>query len=378
MIFVLAFLLLAAAIAVIQLGAFPSLARRKWAIAAGIVVLVLADIAAHGVAQRWHVGEEVAVLCSVAVIGLSMAVVPMALFVASSWAASRLLPAPLPAPGRGPTRRQVIEGAGCVAILGATGSTLGWGALRGRFDFRLEEVPVRIQGLPRALDGYVVAQVSDIHAGLHVGERILDDGLELVRRAKADLLVATGDLVDFDPSFAPLVARKLAGAAPRDGVVAILGNHDHYAGPAAVLRALRAGGITTLVNEGRVIRPADGGGFALLGVEDLWARRGGRKGPDLDRALAAVPEHLPRILLSHQPWTVDEWAGRVALQLSGHTHGGQINPVVRPADLFFPYVAGMYEVKGTSLYVNRGIGTVGPPARVGAPPEVTRFVLLAA
>lgn len=220
--------------------------------------------------------------------------------------------------------------------------------------------------------------MSDIHAGDQVGERTLDDGLALVRRAKADLLVATGDLVDYRASFAPFVARKLADAAPRDGVAVILGNHDHYAGATPVLAALRAAGLTTLVNEGRVLRPADGGGFALLGVEDLWARRGSRKGPDLERALEGVPEHLPRILLSHQPKSVDEWAGRVALQLSGHTHGGQINPGVRPADLFYPYVSGRYAVKGTTLYVNRGFGTVGPPARVGAPPEVTRFVLVAA
>ena len=76
--------------------------------------------------------------------------------------------------------------------------------------------------------------------------------------------------------------------------------------------------------------------------------------------------------------TVDAWPGRIALQLSGHTHGGQVNPGFRPADFFFRYVAGAYSVAGTTLYVNRGFGTVGPPARVGAPPEVTRLVLVAA
>jgi predicted MPP superfamily phosphohydrolase len=281
-------------------------------------------------------------------------------------------------PRTGLTRRQLVEGAGGVVVLASTGSTLAWGAVRGRFDFHLEEVPVRIAGLPRALDGYVIAQISDLHAGMNVPERTLDEGMDLVRRAKADLLVATGDLVDYNASFAPMVAGKLASVAPRDGVVAILGNHDHYAGADAVLSALRAAGVSTLVNQGRVIRPGDGGGFALLGVEDLWARVGRRKGPDLDRAIASVPADLPRILLSHQPKSVEEWAGRVALQLSGHTHGGQINPIVRPTELFFRYVAGMYEVRGTKLYVNRGFGTVGPPSRVGAPPEVTRFVLVAA
>ncbi|HEY5147238.1 MAG TPA: metallophosphoesterase, partial [Polyangiaceae bacterium] len=81
---------------------------------------------------------------------------------------------------------------------------------------------------------------------------------------------------------------------------------------------------------------------------------------------------------SHQPSTVDAWAGQVAVQLSGHTHGGQINPGFSPAGLFMKYVAGAYEVNGTTLYVNRGFGTVGAPSRVGVPPEVTRIVLVAA
>ena len=87
---------------------------------------------------------------------------------------------------------------------------------------------------------------------------------------------------------------------------------------------------------------------------------------------------LPRILLAHQPNYIRESAGQVALQLSGHTHGGQINPGFHPAALFLPYVAGRFEVGGTTLYVNRGFGVVGPPARIGAPPEVTKVVLVSA
>jgi predicted MPP superfamily phosphohydrolase len=276
------------------------------------------------------------------------------------------------------TRRQVVEAVGGVAILGTTGATLGWGAVVGRHEYELVELPVRIAALPRALDGYVIAQVSDLHTGNYVGERELDAGFERVRAAKPDLVVVTGDIVDFDPAYTPLVARKLADLAPRDGVFAILGNHDYYAGREKVLAGLRAAGITPLVNEGTVVRPRDHGGFALLGVDDRWAGRYGSAGPRLEDALAMVPDALPRILLSHQPVTVDRWAGKVALQLSGHTHGGQINPGFRPADLFMSYVSGLYRVGGTALYVNRGFGTVGPPSRVGAPPEITRIVLVAA
>jgi predicted MPP superfamily phosphohydrolase len=221
----------------------------------------------------------------------------------------------------------------------------------------------------------VIAQISDIHAGEFVGERELDLGLALARRARPDLIVVTGDLVDNDATFAPLVARRLVDLPARDGVFASLGNHDYYAGAERVRRAMRAAGISMLVDEGRVIRPSDGGGFALLGVDDLSSRRYGRMGPRLDRARSTVAPGPPRILLSHQPQTVDRWAGQVALQLSGHTHGGQINPGFVLGSIF-EYIAGRYTVGSTTLYVSRGFGTVGPPARVNAPPEVTRIVLV--
>jgi predicted MPP superfamily phosphohydrolase len=276
------------------------------------------------------------------------------------------------------TRRQVIETVGGAAIYGATGSMLGWGMIRGRHAFTLEEVPLRIPGLPRALDGYVIAQISDLHTGAFVADRELDEGLALVRAARPDLVVVTGDLVDFDAAFAPLVSSKLGELRARDGVTAILGNHDYYAGADEILEKLRGAGIDTLRDSGKIVRGDDGGGFALLGVDDLSSVRHGRAGPRLDLALASVPPDRPRILLSHQPASIDHWPGQVAAQLSGHTHGGQINPGFSPLGLFMKYVSGPYEVGGTTLYVNRGFGTVGAPARVGAPPEVTRFVLVSA
>ena len=213
---------------------------------------------------------------------------------------------------------------------------------------------MRIPGLPRALDGYTIAQISDIHIGLLVGERDIAPGLESLAGTKSDLVVVTGDVLDFDPQYIPAAAHALAKIRARDGVYAIYGNHDHYTGAAAVARALRGIGIDVLVNEGRVIRPGDGGGFALLGVDDLAARRfGSGEGPRLDRAMAMVPEDRARILLSHQPQTMDLWSGRVALQLSGHTHGGQFNPGFRPADLVMRYVAGRYDVGK--------LGAVGEP-----------------
>jgi predicted MPP superfamily phosphohydrolase len=361
--------------------AFPALARRRKAVALALVGLVLAQMVTRWTVVLWHFGGPVQTLLVVVLMTLGIAAVPIGVMHGLGWlaerAARRRRPAAPPTEGA-LSRRQLVEAAGGVAFLGATGSMIGWGAVRGRHAFELVEIPVRIAGLPRALDGYVIAQVSDLHAGNYIGERELDEGFERVRAARPDLVVATGDLVDFDPTFAPLVARKLAELAPRDGVFTCLGNHDDYAGAGRLLAALRAAGVTPLVNDGRVVRPRDGGGFALLGADEMASRSYGRDGPRLDAALATVPGSLPRILLSHRPQTVDRWPGKVALQLSGHTHGGQINPGFRPADLFMRYVSGLYRVEGTVLYVNRGFGTVGPPSRVGAPPEVTRIVLVAA
>lgn len=360
-------------------ASFPWLTRRRRTVAGVLAGMWVAQVVSH-----WLVGHDFAstaprMIVELAMMPLVIAAIPIGAFRLAVWAISRRdKPSEVVASGPAMTRRQVVEATTGVALIGATGSMLGWGMVRGRHAFELCEVPVRIVGLPRALDGYVIAQVSDIHGGLYVGERELDEGLDLVRKARPDLIVATGNLVDFDADFAPMVGRKLVDLAPRDGVFAVPGNHDYYADVDDVADALREAGVIMLVDDGLVIRPRDGGGFALLGVDDRWSTRYGRSGPRLAKAVSMVPRDLARVLLSHQPSTVDGWPGQVALQLSGHTHGGQINPGFRPADWFLDYVSGLYQVHGTTLYVNRGFGTVGTPSRVGAPPEVTRIVLLAA
>jgi predicted MPP superfamily phosphohydrolase len=279
------------------------------------------------------------------------------------------------------SRREALERAAGISIASATTAALGWGIVRGRHSFAIEEVPIKVVGWPRALDGYVIAQVSDIHMGPFVGERELAEGFELVRRIRPDLVVATGDLVDSEADeIDPLLAR-LRDAGARDGAFAILGNHDHYAGARAVAARIGRSTVRHLHNEGARIRAADGGGFALLGVDDLVGRRlrsQGYDGPDLGRALAGLRPDVPAILLAHQPAFFYESQGRIALQLSGHTHGGQINPGFRPSNAVMEFVAGRYERAGSTLYVNRGYGVTGPPARIGAPPEVTKIVIVAA
>lgn len=385
------------------LSTLSGAARAKWRrTVVGVAVLLSLLLGTARIVAMFH--ETTAVRSLVAVTMLELGAVWIALLpigvmtalvrVASALRRSRRSAArdaePTSAEGSPPpaleqplelTRRQAIERVAGVSLFGATTAALGWGMVRGRHVFALEEVVVRVRGWPRALDGYTIAQVSDVHVGTFVGDRELDEGFELVARVRPDLVIATGDLVDFESEAAGPLALRLLRTSARDGAYAILGNHDHYAGAAAVTARLRAAGVNVLVNESVRLRAGDGGGFALLGVDDMQGRRGrspGFAGPDLGAAGRGLSPELPRILLAHQPRYFDESAGRVALQLSGHTHGGQINPGFRPADLFMKYVAGRYEQGGSTLYVNRGFGVAGPPSRVGAPPEITKIVLVSA
>jgi predicted MPP superfamily phosphohydrolase len=276
-------------------------------------------------------------------------------------------------------REMVVRTATGVALAAGVGST-AYGALFGRHDWQLETVSLPVPGLPAALDGFTLVQLSDVHIGTYVGDKELRAAEALARDAHADVLVLTGDLLDHDPRYAPQLARwvrRLATITP-GGVLMIPGNHDYYSGVDEVLAAVRAGGGRTLVNEGVVLGDR-GARFALLGVDDLWARSEGR-GPDLAAAIATVPRELPRVLLAHNPAFFPEAAPHVAVQLSGHTHGGQVNVGDPVTGLVLPYgyVRGVYRRAGATLYVNRGFGTAGPPARVGSPPEVTRVVLTAA
>jgi hypothetical protein len=284
-------------------------------------------------------------------------------------------------PARPGTRREFLERAALGSSALVASSCSLYGVLEGRHDYRIEEVPLRIAGLKPALDGFTIAQLSDIHIGDEVGEKELARAWDLVAQCKADLIVLTGDLLDSDPRYAPVLGRfvrRLSGLAPK-GVVGITGNHDFYAGVDAVVGTLQRAGARVLRNEGLVQGDA-GASFALLGVDDVTAPRFDEGvGPDLDAALRSVPQSadVPRVLLCHNPSYFETAAGRVEAQLSGHTHGGQIRLGISPADLFLSHgwVRGRYEFRGSELYVNRGFGTVGPPARIGAPPEVTRLVL---
>lgn len=270
-------------------------------------------------------------------------------------------------------RRAFLGRAAAGGALFVGGSSSFYGALFGRHDYQLEEVAVPVRGLARALDGFTIVQLSDIHFGMFVGEPELRAAVALVRRARPDLVVVTGDMLDHDVRFAPLLGKLVRALEPlaRYGVAVVPGNHDYYAGIDDVLATARAAGAAVLRNSARVIGDR-AGAFALVGVDDLWARRlATGRGPDLHRALSMAPAGLARVLLCHNPAYFPEAAGEVALQLSGHTHGGQIWPWGYLVRLTQPYLRGLARHGPTQIYVSCGTGYWGPPMRLGARPEIT-------
>jgi uncharacterized protein len=282
-----------------------------------------------------------------------------------------------------------------IAVL-VSGTVLGVVAvLSARLPVGVHTVAVQLARWPAELSGYSVVQISDVHVGETVGKGFVES---LVRRANAqnpDMIVITGDLVDGSVNdLAPLVA-PLASLHARDGVWFVTGNHEYYSGAPAWIEHLRTLGIRVLRNERVPIRGEKG--FDLAGTDDYAARgfgQGGEQGhgqedeladgqadgqgqgQDIPRALAGRDPRRPVILLAHQPRSFPEaTALGVDLQVSGHTHGGQIFPMHYLTGLFQPYLAGLHRRGDSMIYVSRGAGYWGPPMRLGAPPEITRIVL---
>lgn len=289
----------------------------------------------------------------------------------------RAVPEADDAPAAPARRAFVAQVASAGAISLGVGASL-YGTVIGRRDYTVETVPIRLAKLPRTLDGFTIVQLSDIHVGTFVGEHELSRARELVRDARPDLVVMTGDLLDHDLHYAPTLARfaRSLRSHARHGVYAIPGNHDHYAGAPTVLRRLREAGTEVLLN--RNVRIGSGrDAFVLAGIDDVAGARFGSEGPRLEQAFADAPEELARVLLSHNPVYFPHSFRHADLTLSGHTHGGQITLFINPAELVLRHglVRGHYDFDGSQLYVNRGFGTAGPPTRVGSPPEITRLVL---
>ena len=260
-----------------------------------------------------------------------------------------------------------------LAVALAAGAAGLWSALRPP---QLRRVQFEIAGWPRALDGYRIVQLSDLHFGALIGRRFAEQLAARVSELAPDLVAVTGDLADGDAARLAGEVEPLAGLRARDGVYFVTGNHDHYSGASAWAARAAALGMRVLRNERVRIRGEQG--FDLVGVDDHRGGFAGGPREDLPRALAGRDASRPAILLAHDPSTFKR-ARREAidLQLSGHTHGGQIWPFRWAVRLVVPWVAGAYRDGRAQLYVSRGTGFWGPPMRLFAPAEITEITLRA-
>ncbi len=276
-----------------------------------------------------------------------------------------------------PERRLALaRGAAALTVLGSGGA----GAVGVHGALRLPEVTrvdVPIDGLPPALDGLKVAQISDIHIGPTIGRDFLKGVVERVNGEAPDLVAITGDLVDGTVSRLTDHTSPLADLKSRHGSFFVTGNHEYYSGADTWIAELERLGVRVLRNE-RVELEHDGTPLDVLGVDD-WraARMFEGHGHDLEKACAGRDPKRTGILLAHQPRAVPDAEGRgIDLVLCGHTHGGQIWPWGYFVALVQPYVEGLHRHdQRTWVYVNRGTGYWGPPMRVLVPPEITLLTL---
>ena len=250
----------------------------------------------------------------------------------------------------------------------------------------ISEVPVKLARLPRALSGYTIAQISDLHVGPTIRERHVRRVVEQTNALRPDLVAITGDLVDGSVAELGAIVSELSNLRARHGVVFVTGNHDYYSGAAAWMAELRRLGFRVLADERIVVGDA-GASFDLAGLNDY---RTGYPSPQayeaaLHQTLDGRDPERALVLLQHQPHrgAIDAAAAAgVELQLSGHTHGGQIVPFSLLVATAYPYLKGLYPHAGPGgetahVYVSRGTGYWGPPFRLGSAPEIAKIVLTA-
>ncbi|MGW5425719.1 metallophosphoesterase [Streptomyces sp. NPDC004059] len=286
---------------------------------------------------------------------------------------TREAPGTQEAPGtEEPTRRLFVSRVVAGAAATAAAATVGYGTygvLRGP---RVKRVTIPLAKLPRAAHGFRIAVVSDIHLGPILGRDFAQKVVDTVNATQPDLIAVVGDLVDGSVKDLGPAAAPLARLRARHGAYFVTGNHEYFSGAEQWVAEVRALGLHPLENA-RTELPY----FDLAGVNDLQGESEGR-GPDFGKALGDRDTARACVLLAHQPVQIHEAVRYgVDLQLSGHTHGGQLWPGNLLAAAANPTVAGLDRYGDTQLYVTRGAGAWGPPTRVGAPSDVTVIELAA-
>lgn len=262
-----------------------------------------------------------------------------------------------------------------IIVIGALVTTVS-GVRNAMLDPVIARWELRLPRWPAALDGFRIVQLSDIHIGPILDRRFARSLTDRCNALRPDLIAITGDLVDGHVSLVADEVEPLGELRAAHGVYFVTGNHDHYSGADDWVARVTALGIRPLRNE-RVTITHAGACFDLAGVEDHHAHLvSGKQREDLPQALAGRDAERPVVLLAHDPLTFRAASKLgVDLQLSGHTHGGQIWPFRYLVRLSTPYVVGHYRHNGSQLYVSRGTGFWGPALRLFAPAEITELIL---
>lgn len=268
-------------------------------------------------------------------------------------------------------RRVFLARASAVAAGSASVGLVGFGMSRALGPPKLLAVPVRLRRLDPAFNGFRVAVVSDIHLGPLAGRAHTERIVAMINQTEPDLVAIVGDLVDGTVEELGSAAEPLRDLVSKEGTFFVTGNHEYFVDDTGSwLRELERLGVQPLRNENTPIRRG-AATFDLVGVNDIAGEQDSSP-PDFDRALSGVDGSRPTILLAHQPVQVTQAVERgMDLQLSGHTHGGQMWPFHYIVSAAQPSLAGLSTVEGTQLYVTRGAGFWGPPVRIGAPPDIS-------
>ena len=276
-------------------------------------------------------------------------------------------------------RRRFLLNATNAGVVGASAALAGWGYWEARRMAEVVEVDVPVAGLPPELDGYRIAQVTDIHIGPTIKGDFLDGVVEVVNGLSPDLIAVTGDLVDGYVSQLGEHVAPLARLEATDGVYFVTGNHEYYWDVHAWVQYVEELGLSVLNNAHRVVERG-AARLVVAGVTDYTAERHvAEHASDPARALAGAPTADFRLLLAHQPKSIHAAADAgFDLQVSGHTHGGQFFPYTLFVGLAHPFTEGLGRLRDTWIYVSRGTGYWGPPLRAGAPSEITLLTLRSA
>ena len=273
-------------------------------------------------------------------------------------------------------RRQWLSRLSALVVLGAGLGAAAWGMRTALGGPQTTPVQVFLRRWPKALDGFRIVQISDLHVAPLLDKAYVTQVVAQANALNADLIAITGDLIDGSVSELKDKVAPLAELKARLGVFFVTGNHEYYSGVGPWLVELEALGFKILRNERVRIgtAPAD---FDLAGIDDytsLGMHPG--HGPDLPRAVSGRDASRELVLMAHQPRHMEVAVeADVGLMLSGHTHGGQIWPFGFLVRLVQPFLSGLGRQGNTQIYVNRGTGYWGPPIRLGAPPELTLLQL---